>query len=57
MWAAGYGKTDTVRALIDAGARIDPVDNRGKSALDMAREYQHAPTVEVLEQAQRTARK
>jgi ankyrin repeat protein len=57
MWAAGYGKTDTVRALIDAGARVDPVDNRGKTALDMAREYQHAQTAEVLERAQRTIRK
>jgi hypothetical protein len=39
--------------LIEAGARVDAVDNRGKSALDMAREFKHATTVEVLEQARR----
>jgi hypothetical protein len=43
--------------LIDAGARVDPVDNRGKNALEMAREFKHAPTVELLEQAARTPRK
>jgi hypothetical protein len=36
-----------------AGARIDLVDNRGKSALDMAREFKHAETVQALEEAQR----
>ncbi len=53
MWAAGYGHADTARVLIDAGARVDLVDNRGKSALDMAREFKHAETVEVLERALR----
>jgi ankyrin repeat protein len=53
MWAAGYGHADTARALIEAGARVDAVDNRGKSALDMAREFKHAQTVDVLEQARR----
>jgi ankyrin repeat protein len=53
MWAAGYGHAETVRALITAGARIDLVDNRGKSALDMAREFKHAETVQALEEAQR----
>jgi hypothetical protein len=43
--------------LIDAGARVDPVDNRGKNALEMAREFKHAPTVELLEQAARAPRK
>ena len=51
MWAAGYGQTETARALIDAGARVDLVDNRGKSAIDMARDFKHASTVELLEQA------
>ena len=54
--AAGYGQTETARVLIDAGARVDLVDNRGKSALDMAREFKHAPTVELLEQSLGTAR-
>jgi len=57
MWAAGYGQTETARVLIDAGARVDPVDNRGKNALEMAREFKHAPTVELLEQAARAPRK
>jgi ankyrin repeat protein len=56
MWAAGYGHADTARALIAAGARIDAVDNRGKNALDMAREFRHAETVSVLEEASRAAR-
>jgi ankyrin repeat protein len=56
MWAAGYGQTETARALIDAGARVDPVDNRGKNALDMAREFKHAETVQLLEQALRAPR-
>jgi uncharacterized protein len=51
MWAAGYGHADTARALIDAGARVELVDNRGKTALDMAREFKHAETVDVLERA------
>ena len=56
MWAAGYGQTETARVLIDAGARVDPVDNRGKNALEMAREFKHGPTVELLEQAARARR-
>jgi ankyrin repeat protein len=56
MWASGYGHADTVRALIAAGARVDPVDNRGKSALDMAREFKHVETVELLERAMRSPR-
>ena len=49
MWAAGYGKTETVRALLKAGARADMRDNRGKTALDIAREAHHDDTVTVLE--------
>jgi len=56
MWAAGYGQTETARALIDAGARVDLVDNRGKSAIDMARDFKHVDTVQVLEQALRSPR-
>jgi uncharacterized protein len=56
MWAAGYGHAETVRMLIDSGARIDVVDDRGKSALDMAREFKHAETIDVLEQALRSPR-
>ena len=40
MWAAGYGRDETVRALLEAGARADVRDNRGKTAADIARERQ-----------------
>ncbi len=49
MWAAGFGKTATVKALLDAGARTDLKDNRGKTALDMAREGKFDDTVKLLE--------
>ena len=31
MWAAGFGKTATVRALLAAGADASRKDNRGKN--------------------------
>ncbi len=48
MWAAGNGKTDTVKALLDAGAKPGMKDNRGKTALDMARDGRHAEVVALL---------
>jgi ankyrin repeat protein len=48
MWAAGFGKTSTVRALLDAGARADVKDDRGKTAIDMAREGKYDDTVKLL---------
>lgn len=54
MWAAGYGRTATVKALLDAGARAGLRDNRGKTALDIAREQKHEETVRLLETAART---
>jgi ankyrin repeat protein len=51
MWAAGYGRTETVQALLSAGADPARKDNRGKTALDIAREQNHAATATVLEQA------
>ena len=44
MWAAGFGKTAAVRVLLDAGARRTCADNRGQTALDMAREGKHDET-------------
>src|SRR5436190_16594015 len=38
MWAAGYGRAETVKLLLAAGAKADLKDNRGKTALDIARE-------------------
>jgi ankyrin repeat protein len=49
MWAAGYGKTETVQALLAAGARADLKDDRGKTALDIAREGNFVDTVKLLE--------
>jgi ankyrin repeat protein len=49
MWAAGYGKTDTVLALLDAGAKAGLKDDRGKSALDIAREEHFPDTAKALE--------
>ncbi len=53
MWAAGYGKTDTVQALLAAGAKPGLKDDRGKSALDIAREQNYPDTVKALEAALR----
>jgi hypothetical protein len=35
--------------LLQAGAKAGLKDDRGKTALDMARENKHAATVELLE--------
>ena len=55
MWAAGYsaeaGVNDVVQVmtiLIDAGARLDEQDNRGRTALMIAAELDHAAAVDVL---------
>jgi ankyrin repeat protein len=49
MWAAGNGRPDTVKALLAAGAKPGLRDNRGKTALDMAREGGHAEAADLLE--------
>ena len=49
MWAAGYGRTDAARVLLEAGARTDPKDNRGKTATDIAREGGYAQTATLIE--------
>ena len=53
MWAAGYGRVETMRALLDAGARSDPRDDRGKAAIDIARDNNQSAAVTVLESAPR----
>jgi len=40
-----------VKALLEAGARPDLKDDRGKTALDMAREAKDLETVKLLETA------
>jgi ankyrin repeat protein len=49
MWAAGNGKPATVKALLAAGAKPGLKDNRGKTALDMAREGNYTEVVALLE--------
>ncbi len=51
MWAAGYGKTETVQVLLAAGAKAGLKDDRGKTALDIAREGNFPATVKLLETA------
>src|SRR5581483_11237407 len=55
MWAAGYsdeaGVKDVVEVmtmLLDRGARIDDTDNRGRTALMIAAELNHAVAVDLL---------
>ena len=43
LWASSTGKTDVVRALLDAGADKSVKNNRGKTALDLAREHTEKP--------------
>jgi ankyrin repeat protein len=51
MWAAGNGKSATVKALLAAGAAPGLKDNRGKTALDIARENRQDDTARLLEAA------
>jgi len=48
MWAAGYGRIETVTALLAAGARADLKDDRGKTAADIAREQKHEAVADLL---------
>ena len=55
MWAASYEDGVGIRAaesvidlLLKAGAEIDAVDDRGRTALMMAAELDHAAVVDVL---------
>ncbi|MCW5625511.1 MAG: ankyrin repeat domain-containing protein, partial [Burkholderiales bacterium] len=48
MWAAGAGDAATVRALVQAGADPALKDDRGKTALDIAREMRRESIAEIL---------
>ena len=52
MWAAGYGRVDTMRALLDAGARTELTDDRGLTARDIASAQKEPDAARLLELAQ-----
>jgi hypothetical protein len=49
MWAAGQGHAEVVRLLLQRGARSDLRDDRGFSAIDIARQQAHAEVVALLQ--------
>jgi uncharacterized protein len=49
MWAAGYGQVDAVKALVARGADPALIDDRGKTALDVARGQRLAEVAAYLE--------
>jgi ankyrin repeat protein len=51
MWAAAYGKLDSVKLLIARGADVDAKDNRGKTALTIAIEEKQGAVVDALRAA------
>jgi hypothetical protein len=51
MWAAGFGKTDTVKVLLAAGANPSVKDNRGKTAADIARDEHFEETAALIDAA------
>jgi ankyrin repeat protein len=44
-----FGDTEMIELLLKAGARVDIKNPDGKTALDLAREYQHTRFVSILE--------
>ena len=48
MWAAGQGHAEAVKLLLERGAQADLRDDRGLTALDMARQGSHAAVVALL---------
>ena len=48
MYAAGYGKVDATKLLIEMGASKDATDSKGKTAKAYAEEYGQDATVALL---------
>lgn len=46
--AAVYGKSEALKALIDVGADKNAKDERGRTALELAKKYNHSEIVEIL---------
>ena len=51
MWAAAYGKDDSVKLLLERGADLAARDERGESALSIAEAEKHAGTAALLRSA------
>ena len=51
MWAAAYGRNDSVKLLLERGADVSARDDRGESALSMAVSQKHPDTAELLRAA------
>jgi ankyrin repeat protein len=51
MRAARYGRTETVRLLIEAGADVNANSNDGETALMLASQYDHTGVVDILKQS------
>ena len=50
MWAAGYGKTETVELLLARGADRSLKDDRGKTAEEIAAGAGHPDVAAILKQ-------
>jgi ankyrin repeat protein len=48
-----FGDTGMIELLLAAGANIDAKNPAGRTALDLAREYQHTRFIAILERASR----
>ncbi len=51
MWAAGYGKLDNLRLLLERGAQLDAHDARGMSALAIALQQKQDNAAALLRSA------
>ena len=53
--AVVYGKLEALKALIEVGADRNALDSQGRTALQLARKYNHAQIVEILLQTDRVS--
>ena len=51
MWAAAYGKDDSVKLLLERGADVAARDNRGETALSLAVAEKHPQQADLLRAA------